>query len=97
MGLQQSKENARLEELFVLLDENLNQSEALGRAVAAEMVAGTPPAPGTSQARRAALRQHYFVLMQEHWAISTRKGECCTMLLAPWGKLAAAPARGSVL
>ena len=98
MGLQQSKENARLEELIVLLRENVNQLKALGPAVAAEMAAGTPPAPGTSQALLAALYQRRRLLMREQWALITRYGECCSMLLAPWGRLlAGAAARWSVL
>ena len=81
MGVQQSKESARAEELIVLLAEARKQRNALGPAVEAERAAGIPPVPGTSQALRSALDQHCIMLAFEQLAVHNRKCERCAMLL----------------
>ena len=85
MGLLLTKEEARLEELKILIDEAWEQYRGLGPAAAAEKAAGIPPVAGTNQALRAAALEYAKQLYDERNATYKRRGvfrHCCG-----WGSL----------
>ena len=77
MGLLLSKEEARRQEIDVLIEEAWKKLASIGQAAQVERAAGIPPLPGTSQALYAAGNNYTSQLYEERRAIRRREGVRC--------------------